>query len=209
MLRFCYVPALFCCLLIAACNNGTHAAKIHLADTATIKTFINTDSITAEKKDDSLEKAFENGEIVSAYVVRLDEHSDAFVALDTIYRKDTYLLKDSCEDYYRYARKMIPAADRQAFRLAWSVKEVKAEAGSGGWSGYHGVYTRIEERPSDDGSGGYYWVSVKRAYENREGRVTPIGFMRIKLHPQKILIETEDGNEVELARWRKLPEEEQ
>lgn len=199
-----FTQTLIALVLCISCNNrhNTYVAGDAKKPTAM------SDSLREAKKADSLEQAFEKGEVVYGSIIPLPGQPNAFIDIDTVYGNGHFLLRDSTEDYYKAAQTLIPEEDLKVYNIVWSIKEMQNEAGEN-WGGYHGVYARIDERPSDRGSSGFYRVVIKRSYEQREGRVFPIGFVRVKLRPRKILIEvTRNGTVVELSRWRKLPEDE-
>lgn len=191
-------------LLFSASCHDAHQSKY--TTNVPIQPALNADSVKLIKEADSLERAFEQNEIVYASIIPLPGHSNAFIDVDTVFENHTFLLRDSTEQYYSMAQKLIPENDLKVHNIIWPIKEIQDEAGDN-WGGYHGVYSRIDERPSDPGSNGFYRVVIKRSYERREGRVFPIGFVRVKLRPRKILIEvTTNGSVVELSKWRRLPE---
>ena len=104
---------------------------------------------------------------------------------------------------------MIPAVDIAVYDMVWSIKEIRDEVRDEGGSGYHQIFMVMEQHPSEQGSDGFYRVSIKRNYEKRWGRVFPVGFIDIKLHPRQIRIEvTKTGNVCDIEKWRKLPEDE-
>ena len=197
-------------LLFISCNSRSEKVpQSEALDSALQKLARMTkDSVSLQKESDSLEVAYEYGAIVAARIIKL--HSDidneyVYNDYDTL-SKISFLQKDSTTNYYNNARKMIPAEETKVFDLVWSIKEIRDNEGG---SGYHQIFMVMEQRPVDEGSGGFYRVSIKRMYEHRWGRVFPVGFVQVKLKPRQILIEiTKTGNVVELGKWRKLPEEE-
>lgn len=196
---------IFLSLLAAGCNSGSPKVNIKAVE---------QESNQAKLIEDSIEKAFMNGEYFMKEFIRLND--EEFIYMDDDYVKenikdenvkDLYLNtkglnKENRENFYHKIVSSLPKEDIEIHKLVWSLKEVK-EQESGGDGGLYTLATWLVEKPTNTNP--FYSFEIRRNYYWRFGICNPIGFVKVNSTTREIFINDPNlGCNLPLEEWRRI-----
>lgn len=197
----------FLCLIILSCEPKSQSINTSLSE---------PDSTNVTQKEDSIKKAFLNGDYFMTTFIRLAENSYEFIHIEDDYVTDNIksdkvkelyfntksLNKENREAYYSKIISALPKEDIKIHKIVWDIDEVK-DQGKGGDGGLYTLATWIVDKPSKKNP--FYSIEVRRNYYDRFGICTEIGYIKIHSKTNQILVsDLETGEDLPLADWRKL-----
>lgn len=174
------------------------------------------------ESEDSLERAFMNGEYYFSSFIRLKSKGSAFifiesdyfdsVATDTrvkeLFDSTTYIFSNNREAYYAQIISALPQKDLNVHEMVWSLPEMISQ-GQNGDGGMYTLATWIVQKPSVGDP--YYYIEVRRNYYFRFCIYSPISYIKIHEKTQDIFVmDTQDTWEyISIKDWRALQKKNQ